>query len=138
MMNVQSIQCTFAGITKPMSNFQRGSGSGDGGSPSVNQMLQRWMMTNQNNNNRQEPEKFHDWLSMGPYYLFDFSRDSSNLGTYLQVKINYDTQLPKAGLNTTSASDSSVNLYVCAIYQRDIALTYGQFGNVIAAQTQMS
>jgi hypothetical protein len=133
---LHSIQCTFAGITKPMSNFQKASEGG--GSSTVNQMLQRWMMTNQNNDNRQEPEKFHDWLSMGPYYLFDFSRDSSNLGTYLQVKINYDTQLPKAGLNTTAVSDSSVNLYVCAIYQRDIALTYGQFGNVIAAQTQMS
>ena len=134
---LQSIQCTFAGITKPMSNFQRG-GIGDGGSPSVNQMLQRWMMTNQNNDNRQEPEKFHDWLSMGPYYLFDFSRDSSNLGTYLQVKVNYDGKLPTDGVGAASTGQSTVNLYVCAIYDRDIALTYGQFGNVIAAQTQMS
>ena len=120
-----------------MSNFQK-AGAGDGGEPTVNQMLQRWMMTNQNNDNRQEPEKFHDWLSMGPYYLFDFSRDSSNLGTYLQVKVKYDGDLPTDGISGTSTGKSTVNLYVCAIYQRDIALTYGQFGNVIAAQTQMS
>ena len=134
---LQSIQCTFAGITKPMSNFQK-AGGGKGGEPTVNQMLQRWMMTNQNNDNRQEPEKFHDWLSLGPYYLFDFSRDSSNLGTYLQVKVNYDGDLPTDGVSATSTGSSTVNLYVCAIYDRDIALTYGQFGNVIAAATQMA
>jgi len=135
--HLHSLQVTFAGITKPISNFQRG-GVGNGQDATVNSMLQRWLMTNQNNDNNTTPEKFHDWLSMGPYYLFDFSRSSDNLGTYLQVKIHYDGSLPTQGASDTDTTPSNVNLYVCAFYKRDIGLSYGSYGNILNAQTQMA
>ena len=136
-----SLQVTFAGITKPHTNFQRGSNTGsstDMKQGTVNTMLQRWLMTNQNNNNRSRPEKFHDYLSMGAYYLFDFTKDTTNTGTYLQVKLQYDGSLPGNGETATDTSQSTVNLYVCSIYERDIGITYGSYGNVISAATQMA
>jgi hypothetical protein len=134
--NLNTIQVTFAGITKPMSNFSSGNETTD--LKTKNSMLQRWIMTNQNNHNRVEPEKFHDWLSMGPYYLYDFSRDSMNQGTYLQVKTNFHGNLPLRGEAGTNQSPSSVNIYVCAIYSRNISLTYSEYGAVVSAQTAMA
>ena len=93
---LESIQLTFGGITKPMSNFQR-AGSGSISDPTVNTMLQRWLMSNQNNRNRQSPEKYTDWLSMGAYYYFDFEKSQDNLGTYLQVKLKFNGNLPSRG-----------------------------------------
>jgi hypothetical protein len=131
-----SLQLNFAGITKPLTNFQRG-GSGDIKESTTNNMLQRWIMTNQNNNNRRYPEKYHDWLGMGAYYLFDFTRSSDNLGTYLTVSVNYEGTQPTTGLSAADATQSNVNIYVASIYQRDVALTYGEYGNVVSAATQM-
>lgn len=131
-----SLQVNFAGITKPITNFQRG-GSGEVKYATTNNMLQRWIMTNQNNNNRKNSEKYHDWLSMGAYYLFDFTRSSDNLGTYLTVSVNYNDSQPSAGNNIGDLTPSNVNLYVAAIYERDVALTYGEYGNVVSAATQM-
>lgn len=134
---LSSLQLNFAGITKPQTNFQRGSGAGSISLPTTNNMLQRWIMTNQHNNNRRYPEKYHDWLSMGPYYLFDFTRSSDNLGTYLTININYDGAQPSAGLSVGDLTPSNINLYVACFYQRDVALTYGEYGNVVSAATQM-
>lgn len=131
-----SLQLNFAGITKPVTNFQRG-GYGEVKDANTNNMLQRWIMTNQNNNNRKNPEKYHDWLSMGAYYLFDFTRSSDNLGTYLTVSVKYDGDQPSAGNSLGDGTPSNVNLYVAAIYERDVALTYGEYGNVVSAATQM-
>jgi hypothetical protein len=134
---LNTIQVTFAGITKPMSNFSSGDGVSND-EATKNSMLQRWIMTNQNNHNRVEPEKFHDWLSMGPYYLYDFSRDSMNQGTYLQVKTNFQGKLPVKAESRGDTSESSVNLFVCAIYDRNISLTYSEYGAVVSAQTAMA
>lgn len=133
---LNTIQVTFAGITKPMSNFSSANAAEN--KPTKNSMLQRWLMTNQNNHNRAEPEKYHDWLSMGPYYLYDFSRDSMNQGTYLQVKTNYAGDLPRGGTSATDQSESNVNIFVCAIYERNISLTYSEYGAVVSAQTGMA
>lgn len=131
-----SLQLNFAGITKPITNFQRG-GSGEIKDATTNNMLQRWIMTNNNNNNRRYPEKYHDWLSMGPYYLYDFTRASDNKGTYLTVSVYYNGDQPTSGNSISDTTPSNVNLYVACIYQRDVALTYGEYGNVVSAATQM-
>lgn len=134
---LQQIQLNFAGITKPITNFQRGGLPGTAGQATTVSMLQRWIMTNQYNNDRQEPEKFNDWLSMGAYYLFDFERSADNNGTYLTINITYNGDVPMDGANSVSTTPSNVNIYVCSIYERAIALTYNQYGNVVSAQTQM-
>ena len=92
---------------------------GDIKDPTMNSMLQRWVMTNQNNDSDFNSEKYHDWLSMGPYYLFDFSRDANNTGTYLQVKINYaNSQLPNKGTSRTDTSKSDINVFVCSLREK--------------------
>ena len=136
--NLKSLQLNFAGITKPMTNFQRGSGAGSIGDGKTNNMLQRWIMTNQNNHNKRRPEKYTDWLSMGPYYLYDFTRSADNLGTYLTVNINYEGAQPTRGNDASDVTASNINLFVAALYVRDVALNYGPMGNVLSAQTQMA
>ena len=66
---LQAIQVTFSGITKPQSMFQ----PLEEVKYNTNYMLQRWIHTNQMNRNP-SPEEFEEWLSMGPYYAWDFSR----------------------------------------------------------------
>lgn len=134
--NINQLQLNFAGVSKPVTSFVRG-GSGQIGESTVNNMLQRWIMTNQNQNDRQEGETYNDWLSAGAYYCFDFSRSADNLGTYLTVNMTYAGSLPTTGNSATDTATSNINLYVCAVYQRDVALSYGQYGNVVSAQTQM-
>jgi hypothetical protein len=130
------LQLNFAGITKNTTNFT--SAFTDDSKANVsNTMLQRWIMTNQNNGDRQQSEKYNDWLSLGSYHLFDFTRSADNMGTYLTVNVNYRGAFPTDGQNVGSTNSSTVNLYVCSVYDRDIALTYGQYGNVVSAQTQM-
>jgi hypothetical protein len=133
---IKSLQVNFAGITKPITNFQRASGAGKIGDGSTNSMLQRWVMSNQNNHNKRRPEKYTDWLSMGPYYLFDFTRSADNLGTRLSIDINYEGPVPRQGTSATDNTPSNINLYVGAFYMRDIALNYGPMGNVLSVATQ--
>ena len=92
-------------------------------------------MTNQMDE-RYDTEQYYDFLSNGPYYLFDYTRDSKALGTYLSCEISFDGDLPTYG---TVANDttSNVNLYICAIYNRDVAINYSEFGNVISVVTAM-
>ena len=138
---LESLQVNFAGITKNISNFQR-AGQGEISDPYTVSMLQRWVTTNQHNKNRREPEKFTDFLSCGSYYFFNFERSADNNGTYLTINIKYNGDLPSEGTYNSatglvSTVPSSVNLYVCSIYDREVALTYNQYGNVVSAQTQM-
>ena len=131
------LQLNFAGTTKPLTSFQRGSGAGSVSDPTVNNMLQRWMMSSQNDSDRQKPEKYTDWLNNGGYYLFDFSRSADNSGTHLTAYITYDGNLPTDGNSLTSTTPSNVNFYVCSIYDRDVAITYSEYGNIVSANTQM-
>ncbi len=133
---LSGLQVNFAGITKPITNFMRASGAGSIGDGSTNSMLQRWIMTNQNNHNKRRPEKYDDWLSMGPYYLFDFTRSADNLGTRLSIDINYFGNSPKQGSSATNTDSSNINIYVGAFYIRDVALNYGPMGNVLSVATQ--
>jgi hypothetical protein len=90
-------------------------------------MLQRYLIINQNQQRTDNATfKFTDWLSQGKYYNFDFTRDSTNLGTYLSVKIAYNGDFPTQG-KTQNDISSTINVYVCSIYRRDFALTYKEF-----------
>lgn len=130
-----SIQLNFAGITKPQTLFQRGN-TGTA-AETTNSMLQRWIMNNQMNDDKLSPEKYMDWLSMGPYYVFDFTRSADNLGTYLTVNVNYDNStILTDGSAPGSQQTPNINLYIAAIYTRDVAITYGEYGNIVSVQTQ--
>jgi len=93
---------------------------------------------NNQNQQRSDHETFNDWLSMtsGAYYTFDFTRDSTNLGTNLSVKIAFNGDYPTQG-KTVGDLASVINLYVCSIYRRNFALTYSELGNVVAVQSAM-
>ena len=133
--NVQSMQLTFAGIVKPMSLFQTGNGNSISKPDTSVSMLQRYLMNNQNQQ-RSDQETYFDWLSQGPYYLFDFTRDSTNLGTYLSVKIAFNGDFPTIG-KVSNDVQSTLTLNVCSIYRRDFALTYSELGNVVSVQSAM-
>ena len=126
---LQAIQVTFSGITKPQSSFQ----------PleeikyNSNYMLQRWIHTNQMNKNP-SPEDFNEWLSMGAYYAFDFSRDALSNGTYANVRVSYTP--PTAPAYYGGANPPVVNLFIVAIHNRDVAIQYEQ-GRVVSVRSQI-
>ena len=127
---LQAIQVTFSGITKPQSSFQ----------PleeikyTSNYMLQRWIHTNQMNKNP-SPEDFNEWLSMGPYYSWDFSRDALSNGTYANVRVSYTPPTAPA-YNVTAGNVPIVNLFIVAIHNRDVAIQYEQ-GRVVSVRSQI-
>lgn len=140
--SMRSMQVTFASITKPRTRFQSGNTQMNDGNPLKNSMLQRWMMTNQNNDDIAR-ENFHDWLSSGPYYCFDYVKASDNTGTYLQVDIDFGAGVTGlSGFPTTgvgpSSPQSNINLFVCAIYEKAVQLQYSEFGTVINASVSMA
>ena len=124
---LQAIQVTFSGITKPQSMFQPNDVIGY----NTNYMLQRWIHTNQMNRNS-SPEGFEDWLSMGPYYVFDFSRDALSNGTYANVRVSYTAPTAYYG----GAAAPNVNLFIVAIHNRDVAIQYEQ-GRVVSVRSQI-
>ena len=124
---LQAIQVTFSGITKPQSMFQPNDVIGY----NTNYMLQRWIHTNQMNRNP-SPEGFEDWLSMGPYYVFDFSRDALSNGTYANVRVSYTA--PAAYYS--GGAPPTVNLFIVAIHGRDVAIQYEQ-GRVVSVRSQI-
>ena len=130
---LKNLQVTFSGITKPQTNIENTHSNASHDAIS-NTMLQRYLMTNQMDG-RYDTEQYYDFLSNGPYYLFDYTRDSKALGTYISVKLSFDGALPTDG--GAGNITSNVNLYICAIYNRDVAINYSEFGNVISVVTAM-
>ena len=118
-----------------MTLFQTGNGNTVSKPNTSITMLQRYLMNNQNQQ-RTDQETFTDWLSQGAYYAFDFTIDSTNLGTYLSVKIAYNGDFPSVG-RVQSDISSTINVYVCSIYRRDFALTYSELGNIVSVQSAM-
>lgn len=76
---LKSLQVTFSGITKPQTNIEN-THSNSATDAISNTMLQQYLMTNQMDG-RYDTEQYYDFLSKGPYYLFDYTRDSKALGT---------------------------------------------------------
>ena len=99
-----------------------------------NYMLQRWIHTNQMNRNP-SPEEFEEWLSMGPYYAWDFSRDALSNGTYANVRVSYTPPTAPA-YNATPGNVPNVNLFIVAIHGRDVAIQYEQ-GRVVSVRSQI-
>ena len=91
----------------------------------------------QNFGNTYDTESYFTWLSNGPYYYFNYERDSENLGTYLNVKLSYQGNPPTQGTPTPAGSPpvvdlaSTINVFVVAMYDRDIALSYSEYGSII-------
>ncbi len=127
---LQAIQVTFSEITKPQSMFQ----PLEEVKYNSKYMLQRWIHTNQMNRNP-SPEGFGDWLSMGPYYVFDFSRDALSNGTYANVRVSY-TPPANPAYNVTAGNVPNVNLFIVAIHNRDVAIQYEQ-GRVVSVRFQI-
>ncbi len=127
---LQAIQVTFSGITKykPQSMFQPNDVIGY----NTNYMLPRQIHTNQMNRNP-SPEGFDDWLSMGPYYVWDFSRDALSNGTYANVRVSYTAP---ANYYSGAANPPTVNLFIVAIHGRDVAIQYEQ-GRVVSVLSQI-
>ena len=98
-----------------------------------NPMLQRWIHTNMMNKTI-SPESYDDWLSMGPYFVFDFTRDELANGSYCSVKVNYT--IPEArGWPTVNRPGIVLNLV--AICERDVSIAYDQSGRVTSVRSQL-
>jgi hypothetical protein len=59
-----------------------------------------------------------------------------NLGTYLNVKLAYQDKPPTQG-SVASDPPSNINVFVVAVYERDIARSYSEYGSIVALQTSM-
>ena len=126
-----SIMTTMCGITKPQTLIQTTTAPG----VMNNTMLQRYLMTN-TMDNRYDTETYFDFLTNGAYYYFNYERDSENLGTYLNVKLAYNGNPPTQG-NVANDIASNINVFVVAVYDRDIAISYSEYGSIVAVQTSM-
>ena len=94
-------------------------------------MLHRWILTSVMNKSS-SPESFEEWLSMGAYFVFDYTRDELSNGSYCSIKIDYDAPAnAKAGVNKPNAI-----LHVVSVCERDVAITYDQ-GRVTSVRSQI-
>jgi hypothetical protein len=137
--NLQSIQVTYGSSTKPSTLYQSGynqitnvvqnangtynlAWTGDAGSSVTynsnvsSEMQQRWIQSQQNAGklgNDGGTENYLNFLDMGPYYHFDFSRDKADSSSYVNVQIQYNDALP-----------AGTNLYICAWYSRQVEIAF--------------
>lgn len=122
---LRGIQVTFSGITKPQSMF-----SAQSTNEKANPMLHRWILTNVMNKSS-SPESFEEWLSMGAYYVFDYTRDELSNGSYCSVKVDYSPPP-----NAVSGTKPGAILHVVSICERDVAITYDN-GRVTSVRSQL-
>ena len=132
--DLSSIQVTYGSSTKPstlyQSDYNKKSGSefflnytGTADSYAVtsyssvsSRMQQRWIQSQQNAGklgNDGGTESYLDFLDMGPYYHFDFSRDKADSSSYVNVQIQFGSNLP-----------AGTNLYICAWYSRQVEIAF--------------
>ena len=137
--NLQSIQVTYGSSTKPSTLYQSGynqvtnvvqgangtytlAWTGDASSLVTydsnvsSEMQQRWIQSQQNAGklgNDGGTENYLNFLDMGPYYHFDFSRDKADSSSYVNVQIQYNDALPPG-----------TNLYICAWYSRQVEIAF--------------
>jgi hypothetical protein len=137
--NLQSIQVTYGSSTKPSTLYQSGYNVATNVVPNANgtfslqwtgnansatiynstvssEMQQRWIQSQQNAGklgNDGGTETYLNYLDMGPYYHFDFSRDKADSSSYVNVQIQYNEALP-----------AGTNLYICAWYSRQVEIAF--------------
>lgn len=128
---LRGIQVTYSGITKPQSLFQAVTTI-----EKSNPMLHRWILSNIMNKTS-SPESFDEWLSMGSYYVFDYTRDELSNGSYANIRIDYGA--PEGVTDITKGGPGKlpdVILHCVAICTRDIAISYDQ-GRVSSVRSQL-
>lgn len=137
--NLLSIQVTYGSSTKPSTLYQSGYNQITNNVPNSNatyplqwtgdassavtynsstssEMQQRWIQSQQNAGklgNEGGTESYLNYLDMGPYYHFDFSRDKADTSSYVNVQIQYNEKLP-----------AGTNLYICAWYSRQVEIAF--------------
>jgi hypothetical protein len=137
--NLLSIQVTYGSSTKPSTLYQSGYNQIANNVPNANatyqlqwtgdvssvvqynsstssEMQQRWIQSQQNAGklgNEGGTESYLNYLDMGPYYHFDFSRDKADTSSYVNVQIQYNEKLP-----------AGTNLYICAWYSRQVEIAF--------------
>jgi hypothetical protein len=119
---LRGIQVTYSGITKPQSMFEATS--------AISPMLHRWIQTSVHNKSS-SPESFEEWLSMGAYYVFDYTRDELSNGSYCSVKIDFFS--PTGVLNDVAPG---AILHLVSVCERDVAITYDQ-GRITSVRSQL-
>jgi hypothetical protein len=117
---LESLQVSYANLTKPSTRWTSSFTdvlAGVPGSPSINELQQRY------NDSLMECglissvggcETFQDYLSRGPYYHFNFSRDSDDKSTQVQVACK---------INFTNVATVGCNLFLVAWYTRGVEMT---------------
>lgn len=126
---LRGIQVTYSGITKPQSMFTAQSNDEDS-----NPMLHRWILTNVMNKSS-SPESFEEWLSMGAYFVFDYTRDELSNGSYCSVKMDYQVP-PRAIAGTGGVAQPNIILHVVSVCERDVAIAYDQ-GRITSVRSQI-
>jgi len=138
--NLQYIQVTYGSSTKPSTLYTSDYNKANGtqydlyyngntalaaagniaevfyNSSVSSRMQQRWIQSQQNAGklgNDGGTESYLDYLDMGPYYHFDFSRDKADSSSYVNVQIQYNSNLP-----------AGTNLYICAWYSRQVEIAF--------------
>ena len=94
-------------------------------------MLHRWIQTSMMNKSS-SPESFEEWLSMGPYFVFDYTRDELSNGSYCSIKVDYKPP----GDVTAGAVKPNAIMHVVSICERDVAITYDN-GRVTSVRSQI-
>jgi len=104
----------------------------------ANPMLHRWIQTNVMNKSS-SPESYEEWLSMGTYFVFDYTRDELSNGA-CSVKVDYQApdvvyKIGSGAAGGNAANVPGVILHVVSICERDVAITYDQ-GRVTSVRSQ--
>ncbi len=109
-------QITFSGITIPQTMIQYQTPVSNLNSS----VLQRYLMS-LHMDGRSDAESCYDYLANGALFYFDYTKDSESLGTYVNLNLNYQGNPPTEGFSVNDMP-SNVNVFLVAIYKRDIAL----------------
>ncbi len=115
--NLTNIQVTYANVSKPSTNWSSEYAG------STNFMTQRYIDTQIDSGmyySAGGPESFPEWRKRGGLYHFDFTRDSEDRSTNVQLNMTF------------GAMEANTLCYVCAHYTKTVVLsvTNGRISNV--------
>ena len=126
-MTLTNIQCIYASITKPSTNWSSawdtdGANASSVAAPAIvaasqkNQMMQRFydsFLEFQNSaNSNFGTETFNEWAQRGPFYMFVYARDQSDRSTEVQLNVTF-----------RDIAVANSNIYICAWYHNTIQYT---------------
>lgn len=118
--NLMQIQVTYGSVTKPMTLYTSAydfAANAVDNTSNRNYMIQRWVESQYNANKFNSeggPEHFRDWMTRGPLYHFDFSRDKNDSSSYVNVQIQWNAPGPTL----------PCQLFLVAHYSRQIEISY--------------